>query len=213
MLQVVPFTFNPFQENTYVLVNEQKECWIIDPGMYGAEEEKRLEARIEAEGWKPQQILNTHTHIDHVLGVPFLRERYGLPFAFHELELPVVANAKGSAMMFGFDWKELPQADFFLDVDKPLLLGQDTLELRLAPGHSPGSVVFYSPEGKWLIGGDVLFQGSVGRTDLPGGDTATLMESIARQVYTLPDDTRVYSGHGPATTIGHEKRTNPFIQG
>lgn len=212
MLQVHAFTFNPFHENTYVLHNEKKECWIIDPGMHGADEERVLYDFIEQNGLQPQQILNTHAHIDHILGIEGLKQRYAVPFGMHELERPVLANAKGSAMLFGFHFGAIPVPDFFIRENDKIKLGDDELEIRMAPGHSPGSIIFYHAAGSWLIGGDVLFQGSVGRSDLPGGNHEVLMTSIKEQVYTLPDETTVYSGHGPATRVGLEKKTNPFIR-
>ncbi len=213
MLRVETFTFNPFQENTYLLINEHNECWIIDPGMYGADEEKILFDFIADHHLKPQQIINTHAHIDHVLGIDALKQKYGIPFGMHVLEQPVLANASGSAMLFGFNFGASPVADFFITEDKPLPLGKDNVTVRLAPGHSPGSIIFYYEPGGWAIGGDVLFLGSVGRTDLPGGNHDALMNSIQTQVYTLPDETVVHPGHGPATHVGHEKKTNPFIRG
>lgn len=213
MLQVASFTFNPFQENTYVLFNERKECWIIDPGMYGADEEKVMFSFIAQHELKPQQILNTHAHIDHVLGIDALKQKYGITFGMHQLEQPVLANVKGSAVMFGFEMNVLPAADFFIAEQEKIRLGEDELEVRLAPGHSPGSIIFYSAAGGWLIGGDVLFNGSVGRSDLPGGNHDVLMQSIREQLYTLPDETIVYCGHGPETSIGKEKKTNPFVRG
>ena len=213
MLQVASFTFNPFQENTYVLINEKKECWIVDPGMHGADEDQVLFAFIEQNQLIPQQIINTHAHIDHILGIDSLKQKYNIPFGMHHLEQPVLANAKGSAMLFGFNLGATPVVDFFIPENEKIKLGDDELEVRLAPGHSPGSIVFYYAPGKWVIGGDVLFNGSVGRSDLPGGNHNVLMKSIAEQMYTLPDETVVYSGHGPETSIGQEKKSNPFIQG
>lgn len=212
MLQVVSLTFNPFQENTYILINEKKECWIVDPGMYGADEEQIMFDFISENNLVPQQIINTHAHIDHVLGIDALKQKYKLEFGMHRLEQPVLANAKGSAMLFGFTFGAVPVPDFFIAENETIKLGEDELEVRLAPGHSPGSIVFYNPEGKFVLGGDVLFQGSVGRSDLPGGNQEVLMNSIKEQLYTLPDDTVVYSGHGPQTTVGQEKRTNPYVR-
>lgn len=212
MLQLVPFTFNPFSENTYLWVNENKECWITDPGMYGVEEEKVLTDYIEKNGLQPQQILNTHAHIDHIFGIDALKTKYQIPFGMHADDLPVLEGAVGSAMLFGFNFGAAPQPDFFIEHHQTIQLGADTVEVRLAPGHSPGSIVFYYPKGGFVVSGDVLFQGSVGRSDLPGGDAATLLNSIRQELYTLPDETVVYSGHGPITTIGNEKRTNPFVK-
>lgn len=213
MLQVQAFTFNPFQENTYLLINEQKQCWIIDPGMHDAGEDKALFDFIEKNGLQPQQIINTHAHIDHILGIDAVKTKYKIPFGMHQLETPVLANAAGSAMLFGLKLGAVPVPDFYIKEDTILTLAEDEVAVRLAPGHSPGSIVFYYAPGSWAIGGDVLFQGSVGRSDLPGGNHDVLMKSIQDQLYTLPDETVVYPGHGPATSVGQEKRTNPFIRG
>ncbi len=213
MLQLVSFTFNPFSENTYLWVNEKKECWITDPGMYGASEEQVLIDYISENGLLPQQIINTHTHIDHIFGVDALKQKYGIPFGIHQADVPVLSGAVGAAMMFGFKFGVAPQPDFYITHGQKLHLGEDVLEVRLAPGHSPGSVVLYYEAGGFVVSGDVLFQHSIGRTDLPGGDADTLLNSIKEQLYTLPDATIVYSGHGPSTTIGDEKRSNPFVRG
>ncbi|RYZ42742.1 MAG: MBL fold metallo-hydrolase [Sphingobacteriales bacterium] len=181
--------------------------------MYGAVEDRVLFNFITDQGLKPQQIINTHAHIDHIMGIESLKVKYSIPFGMHTLEQPVLANAKGSAMLFGFTFGSVPVPDFFIAENTKVKLGDDELEVRLAPGHSPGSIVFYNAAGKWLIGGDVLFNGSVGRSDLPGGNHDVLMNSISEQIYTLPDETTVYSGHGPATTVGKEKQTNPYVRG
>ncbi len=213
MLQIVSFTFNPFQENTFLWINENKECWITDPGMYGHTEEKILFDYIENNQLKPQQIINTHAHIDHILGIDALKTKYNIPFGMHQKEMPVLSNAKGSAMMFGLNMGASPNVDFYINEGDKIHLGTDEIEVRFTPGHSPGSIVFYYPAGKLVVAGDVLFNGSIGRTDLPGGDYETLMESITNQMYTLPDETTVYCGHGPSTTISNEKLHNPYIRG
>lgn len=213
MLTVKAFIFNPFQENTYLIINDKKECWIVDPGMYGADEEKVLFNYISEHQLLPQQIINTHAHIDHVMGIDAVKQKYNIRFGMHALESSVLSNAAGSAMLFGFKLGANPTYDFLIDEQQPLLLGDDVIEVRLAPGHSPGSIVFYYEPGKWLIGGDVLFNGSIGRTDLPGGNHEALLHSIQTQLYILPDETVVYSGHGPSTTIGKEKQSNPFVRG
>lgn len=212
MLYLESFTFNPFQENTYVLYNDQKQCWIIDPGMYGPDENAQFSEYISKQGFKPRAIINTHTHIDHIFGVSTLVKAYDIPFGIHELDQPLLRNASGSAMLFGFDFKDTPKPDFFIKAKTPFMLGDDQLEVRFAPGHAPGHIVFYYPQGNWLIAGDVLFNGSIGRTDLPGGNFDTLIHSIRTQLFTLPDNTIVYPGHGPQTTIGNEKKYNPFLQ-
>jgi len=212
MLHLQSFTFNPFQENTYLLYNDQQECWIIDPGMYGPDEEKILFDFIDEKQLKPQQIINTHAHIDHILGIAALQSTFRIPLGIHQQEQVILDNAKNSALMFGLHLTQVPKVDFYIEEGKLLQLGTDQLQVRLAPGHSPGSILFYSAEGKWVISGDVLFQGSIGRSDLPGGDHETLLQSIRRQLYTLPNDTYVYSGHGGVTSIEVEKQSNPFVQ-
>ncbi|RQO30418.1 MBL fold hydrolase [Taibaiella sp. KBW10] len=211
MLQIQQFTCNPFQENSYVIYNEKKQCWIIDPGMYGVDEEQKMYDFIANEMLVPQQIINTHTHIDHIFAVDSVKQRYNIPFGMHRLEEPVLRNAVSSAVMFGFNFNVAPIPDFFIE-EGSLSLGVDSLEVRLAPGHSPGSIVFYSQADNFVIAGDVLFQRSIGRTDLPGGDYDTLINSIRQQLFTLPEETVVLSGHGAATTIGEEKVLNPFLQ-
>ncbi len=212
MLQLHAATFNAFSENTYIIYNEEGACWIVDPGMSDADEHASFNAFIAQQGLKPQGIINTHAHIDHILGVEAVMEKWAIPFALHPLEAPVLAGAKGSAMLFGLRFGSIPQPTQVLKEGAPLLLGTDVLEVRLAPGHSPGSVVFYYKEGGWAIGGDVLFAGSIGRSDLPGGNHEQLLQSIRTQVFTLPEETVVWPGHGPETTVGEEKRTNPFLR-
>lgn len=212
MLYVRSFTFNPFQENTYVIFNDKKQCWIVDPGMYDISETNLLQGFIEKESLVPQAIINTHTHLDHIFGVQAVKDKYKIPFLIHEKDLPVLNGAAGSAMLFGFQFNKIPVTDGFIKEGEPLMLGADSLEVRFTPGHSPGSVSFYYAPGEWVIGGDVLFSGSIGRTDLPGGNFDVLANSIRKQLYTLPDDTTVHSGHGPSTTIGAEKQSNPFVR-
>lgn len=212
MLNVNFFTFNPFQENTYIISNEHRQCWIIDPGMYDTRETTQLIDYITANGLQPQNIINTHTHLDHIFGVNPLVDKYNLAFGIHKADLPVLERAETSAAMFGIPFSNPPKAKFFIKDGEPLSLGNDTLEVFHTPGHSPGSISFYYPAGGWLISGDVLFSGSIGRTDLPGGDFDTLIQSIKTHLFTLPGNTVVHSGHGPATTIGHEKMYNPFLR-
>ncbi|MBL7719477.1 MAG: MBL fold metallo-hydrolase [Flavipsychrobacter sp.] len=211
MLQIQAFSFNPFQENTYLITNEQKLCWIVDPGMYDEKETKFLFDYISNNALVPQSIINTHTHIDHIFGVNAVMGQYNIPFGINEKDLPVLNAAVASAMMFGLSFSNTPQPTFFIGDKDTLQLGDDTLEVRFTPGHSPGSVVFYYAPGNWVIGGDVLFSGSIGRTDLPGGNFDTLIQSIKTQLLPLPEETTVYSGHGPSTTIGNEKQYNPFL--
>ncbi len=213
MLQIHSFTFNPFQENTYLIVAEDKQCWIVDPGMFNDIERREVTGFLQENGLLLRGIINTHTHIDHILGVPFLIEQYNVPFQIHQLDEPVLKNAPASAMMFGMPLGDVPVPDSYIPENQILMLGAEQLQVFFTPGHSPGSISFYYAPGGWILSGDVLFAGSIGRTDLPGGDFDTLIASIKNNLLPLPDETVVYSGHGPATTIGAERRDNPFLQG
>lgn len=212
MLNVNFFTFNAFDENTYVIFNEKNECWIVDPGMYSTEETAQMISFLADKHLDPKGIINTHTHLDHIFGVQPLIDKYHIPFGVHEQETTVLKMAAGSAVVFGFDLKAAPKPTFYIKENTPLQLGDDHLEVFFTPGHSPGSISFYYPKGNWVISGDVLFQGSIGRTDLPGGNYETLISSIRSSLFTLPGETTVLSGHGPATTIAHERKHNPFLQ-
>ncbi len=213
MIQLETFTFNPFQENTYLLSDDDKNAIIIDPGMYGPQEVQILNSFIEENGLKPVKALLTHAHLDHIFGLKTFLEIYDVPFYVHKEELPVYTSAEAVAANYGVELS-LPQKQYELISETEVVsFGGEELEIRFAPGHSPGSICFYSKENDWVIGGDVLFQQSVGRTDLPGGDHDTLIRSIQTQLFTLPDTTTVYSGHGPSTNIGFEKMNNPFLRG
>lgn len=211
MLYMHSFVFNPFQENTYLIYNDEKQCWIIDPGMYNADEIRHFTDYIHKNQLVPQSIINTHTHLDHIFGVAALIDKYNIPFGIHENDIPVLNGAAGSAAVFGLDFRDIPKPTFYIKENESLLLGADTIQVLLVPGHSPGSIAFYSATGNWVISGDALFYGSIGRTDLPGGNHNRLITSIKTQLLTLPAATTVYSGHGPATTIEHEINYNPFL--
>ena len=212
MLNVTFFTFNPFEENTYIIANEQKQCWIVDPGMYFPEEIQSFTGYLSEKQLVPQGIINTHTHLDHIFGVQALMDKYNIPFGIHKADTPVLERADVSGAMFGFDNVIAPIPTFYIDEHQPMKLGNDTLDVRFTPGHSPGSVSFYYAPGNWVISGDVLFSGSVGRTDLPGGNFETLVKSIKTQLFTLPGSTQVLSGHGPETHIEEEIKYNPFLR-
>lgn len=210
MLTVHSFVFNPFQENTYVLYDETRECIIIDPGCYDAEEKQELVSFIEAHDLTVQLLLNTHCHVDHVLGNYFVKEKYKVNLLIHPKEQYILKAVTAYAPNYGLNNYEESQADAFVDEGDTIRFGNQLLEVIFSPGHSPGHVVFYHPGDKILIGGDVLFYNSIGRTDLPGGDHDQLIGSIRRKLFALPDTVKVFPGHGPAITIGFEKRTNPF---
>jgi hydroxyacylglutathione hydrolase len=206
------FENNPFLENTYIIVDETGDCAIIDPGMYTADEQNDVVKFINGNGLRPTLLLNTHCHIDHVLGNKFIFDMYGLRPHFHPNEQPVLDQAIPYAAATGLRYEPLHGHNAYLGETGAINVGDDTeFEILFVPGHSPGHVAFYNRKENYLIGGDVLFLNSIGRTDLPGGDYEQLINSIQTQLLALPDDCRVYAGHGPLTTIGHEIETNPFL--
>ena len=211
MISVQSFTANPYQENAYVLFDESNECIIIDPGAYTSQEQNELSRFIESSQLKPVKLLNTHCHIDHVLGNAFVHSMYGLLPEFHSLELELLHAIPGYAPQMGIRYELSPLPETFLPESGNIAFGQSTLELIFAPGHSPGHLCFYSPADNFLIGGDVLFYQSIGRTDLPGGNHQQLLDNIKHKLFNLPTDCVVYPGHGPSTQIGFEKAHNPFL--
>lgn len=212
-LELSSFTFNPFQENTYVLHDKTRECIIIDPGCSNHFEEQELKDFIEGKGLKPTMLILTHAHIDHVLGCKFVKDNWGIPMYMHRNEIPVLESTVRVGQMYGVPVTPPPAADYYLEAGDSFTIGEHEFKVLFTPGHSPGSISFYYAAQQLLISGDVLFNGSIGRTDLPGGNFDTLEESIKTQLYTLPDEVKVFSGHGPHTTIGREKRNNPFVRG
>lgn len=212
MLTVQCFTFNPVGENTYVIYNEKKDCCIIDPGCYFASEQAEIKRFIEDHGLHPTLLLNTHCHLDHIFGNKYIYETFGLELHLHQLEKPVLDFGPISGERWGLPFENYEGPLHFLGEGDVVRLGEEELHVLFTPGHSPGSISFHSAAHKFLVSGDVLFNGSVGRTDLPGGDFDVLEESIKLKLYTLPADTIVYSGHGPSTTIGDEMKTNPFVR-
>lgn len=213
MLTVKQFTFSPLQENTYVIYNEQAECCIIDPGCYFGNERNELKEFIQGSGLSPKYLLNTHCHLDHVFGNKFVHDTWGLTLHLHEKEKMVLDLAPAFAMNWGLPFDNYKGDLLYLREGDTIRLGQHQLHVLFTPGHSPGHISFYCPQQHFILSGDVLFAGSIGRTDLPGGDFDTLARSIREKLYTLPGETVVYSGHGPQTTIGEEKITNPFVKG
>ena len=211
MLSVKAFTFNPVQENTYILYNDQKECCIIDPGCYFKEENAELKNYIENSGLKPVLLLNTHCHLDHIFGNKFIYDTWGLLLHIHQYEKKVLEFGPTSGLMYNLPFENYNRELKFIKPGENIRLGKDELDIRFTPGHSPGSVSFYHKPGGFVISGDALFNGSIGRTDLPGGDFDTLVNSIREQLFVLPAETIVYSGHGSETTIGFEKKNNPFV--
>lgn len=214
MAQVHFFTFSPFAENTYLIYDETKECILIDPGCYTEDERNTLSSFIQENNLTPVRLINTHCHLDHVFGNRYIAEKYQLPLEIHEGELPVLESVPVVSQMYGIPNVQQspdPDPERFIQEGDTITFGNTTLHVLFTPGHSPASVSFYCKEDNFIIGGDVLFQGSIGRTDLPGGNMDTLMNSIFKHFLTLPDNTTVYSGHGSPTTVGAEKKHNPFI--
>lgn len=207
------FQFNVFTENTYILYNSQKEAAIIDPGCSAPEEYKQMADFIKKEGLKPILLLNTHCHIDHILGNHFVYKEYGLAPLMHKSDLFLLHKLVEIAAFYGMEAIPSPEPLRFIEEHEKIMLGDIKLEVIFAPGHSPGSVCFYNAEEKKLWGGDVLFRESIGRTDLPGGDYDTLERNILTKLFKLPDEVEVFSGHGIPTTIGHERLYNPFVGG
>lgn len=212
MLQIERFVFSPFSENTYILFNAAKQAAIIDPGCYNEEERDELVRFIEQRKLTPIILLNTHCHIDHIFGNAFVAEKYGLELTANLLEIDNIERAVQYGAMFGVAVKPSPPIRKEIHHGDEIFIGEEKLQVLFTPGHSAGSVSFYASASNLVISGDALFEGSIGRTDLPGGDYDTLIDSIKRELFSLPDETFVYSGHGERTTIGRERRNNPFFQ-
>ncbi|MFZ9717965.1 MAG: MBL fold metallo-hydrolase, partial [Chitinophagaceae bacterium] len=206
MLSVKEFTFSPLYENTYILYNETGDAWIIDPGCYTDEEKRKLGDFIAAKGLKPIALLNTHCHLDHVFGNQWVHMQYGLSLQLHPNEQRVLELSPAAGLMWNMPFETYQGPLHMLQAGEVLPFGEDALEVLFVPGHSPGHVAFYCAKQQFMISGDVLFRESIGRTDLPGGNHAQLIQSIRNVLFTLPEETVVYSGHGMPTTIGHEKR-------
>lgn len=210
--EIKKFEFSPFAENTYVLWGDDKRATIIDPGMYDRSEQAVFTNFIEENQLAPSQLLNTHCHIDHIFGNAFVAEKYGLDIAAHKLELSNLQGAAQWSTMYGLHMDPSPEPAKFLDEGDIVKIAQKDFKVLFVPGHCKGHIAFHNEEEGILISGDVLFRDSIGRHDLPGGDFNTLEHSIKTKLYTLPDDTTVYAGHGPETTIGYEKLHNPFVK-
>ncbi len=212
MLQVKSFGFNPFQENTYIVYNDNKNAFIIDPGNISEHETAALKNFIDDNGLTVKNILLTHAHIDHVLGLQWVHDTYKVPVLMHLHEKELLDRNPMTARNYGFFFKPFEGEIRHISESDTLSLDDQQLELRFVPGHSPGSLAFYSKDSGFVIAGDALFEGSIGRTDLYKGDMAQLLSSIRTQLFTLPDETKVYSGHGNPTTVGFEKQYNPFLK-
>lgn len=213
MTTVLSLTFNAVAENTYVVFdNDTREAIIFDPGCFTNAEEAELAKAIADHQLKPVKLINTHCHFDHVFGNAFVKSTYGLELGIHELEKDILQAAPVVVNMYGMPpMTPSPPADYFIAEGDTVTLGDAAFQVLFCPGHSPGSLCFHNAAENYLIAGDVLFDGSIGRTDLPGGDHQTLIGSIMTKLLPLPDETVVWPGHGGKTTIGKERASNPFL--
>ncbi len=212
MIKVQKFTFNPFFENTFLIIDDAStDAIIVDPGCYNQEEEQVLSEFILSNGLRLKYLINTHCHLDHIFGCQFIKENYDTLYLAPEEDLPLLKNAVMQAEMFGVEIKKPPLPDKFLSENLVITLNKSDIKFIFTPGHTPGEYCLYLEKEKILISGDVLFKESIGRTDLWGGDYDTLINSINEKLLTLPDDVLVYPGHGDETTLGYEKMYNPFL--
>lgn len=211
MMQIKIFEFNAFQVNTIILYDETKECVIIDAACYHESEQNKLKQFIESESLKPVRLLNTHCHIDHILGCNFISDQYQLEMEIHEAGEQFLAGAVEHGLAFGFSLEPIHAPTKFISEGSKITFGTNFLNVLYTPGHADGSVCFVSEENNLVIVGDVLFRESIGRTDLPTGNFEILQDSIQNKLFTLPENYKVIPGHGPETSIGHEKKHNPFV--
>ncbi len=213
MSHLLKLTFGPFSENTYVIYDETLECVVIDPGCSNAAERNELLKTINELGLKPVRLINTHCHVDHIPGNPLIANTYNVRLEIHPNEVPVLEDAPNFAHIFQIEMSgDQPPVKAFINEGDIINFGKTKLRALATPGHSPGSLSFYNEVEGYVISGDALFYRSVGRYDLPGADGNQLLQSITTRLMTLPDDVKVYSGHGPDTTIGSERRHNPFLR-
>ena len=212
MITIQSFTFNPFQENTYVAFDETLECIIVDPGCYDAKDNAVLSKFIEENKLKPVALVNTHCHLDHLFGNKFVSDTYQLEPIMHEADLPLLEYAPLTAIQYDLQLDELPEVGKFVEEGDVIHFGNSSSEVLFTPGHAPGHICLLNRDEKIILSADVLFHLSIGRTDLPLGDHATLLKSIKEKLLVLEEDVVVYPGHGPNTSIGFEKKNNPFLQ-
>lgn len=213
MLRIKFFVFSPFSENTYLLINDQKECAIVDPGCYEQSEKEQLKNYIEKNELEVKMLLNTHSHLDHIFGNAFVSRTWNVSPQVHPLDEPVYSRFERTCVTYGIPGAETPSdPEYSLEEGKSVWLGDEEFEVMFLPGHCPGHVAFIHHKTKTIISGDVLFERSIGRTDLPGGDHETLIRSIKEKLILLPEDYVVHSGHGRPTTIGAEIKHNPFLK-
>lgn len=213
MITVEQITFNPFQENTFIIHDETKEALVVDPGCYYPEEKQRFKDYITTNGLDLKGIISTHSHLDHVFGNHFVMSEFNVGLTIHKEDLQTLKMQSKTCEMYGIPNVDLsPEPTQFIKEGEQIKFGKSVLDVVFVPGHAPGHIAFISHKDKFIINGDCLFNGSIGRTDLPGGSMEQLLTSIRTQIFTLPDDYTVYCGHGPSTTVGFEKNNNPFLK-
>jgi len=210
-MKIKTFVFNSFQENTFVIHDASGEAFIIDPGCSTPEEEKKLRDYVYDNHLHPAAVVLTHGHIDHILGIPFCKREWNVPVWIHPGDGFLYLQAAVYAQVFGLKISSMPDPDRMLNEGDVLRCGEESLEVIHVPGHSPGGIALYNRANQVLFPGDILFSGSIGRSDLPGGDHQLLVDGIRRKLLALPEDTVVWPGHGPSTTIGEEKAHNPYL--
>lgn len=210
-MHVQKFTFNPIQENMYIIYDDTKECIIIDPGCYFHHEREELKQFISENKLTPVKLINTHCHLDHICGNKFVADTWNLKLEASLLDAYNLPRSVEAGKMYNMPIEPSPDIEIDLKEGDVITWGKSSLSILFTPGHSAGSLSFYNKENNILIAGDVLFRMSIGRTDLPGGDFDTLINTIKTKLFVLPKDTIVYSGHGEETTIGYEMKNNPFL--
>lgn len=211
-MKIFPFVFNPFQVNTYIILSDSGEALVIDPGMYDSQEFAAFDIFIQEQSLKLIAVINTHAHIDHILGNEYVRKTYNIPLWAHRSSNQFLEMASEQAMVYGLMLDKPGMPDRFLSDEEEIKLGNSSFFILYTPGHADGSICLHFPQEKILISGDVLFNGSIGRTDLPTGNMELLLKSISEKLMVLPEDTRVFPGHGPETSIAFEQRSNPFLR-
>ena len=211
MLNIKSFVFNDFAVNSFIIYDDTKDCIIVDPGCVSEKEQLTISSFIKENNLKPTKLINTHCHVDHVAGNKYIVDTYKIPIYAHKEDSENLANAQRAGELYGMIIDTPPAVQNFLVQDDTIDVGNSTLKIFHLPGHSKGSIALYSKDAKFIVVGDVIFNGSVGRTDLNGGSLDELMNSIKNKLFKLDDEVTIYSGHGPETTIGNEVRSNPFL--
>lgn len=213
MIKILQYTSNPFQENAYIVYDEESAtCMVIDPGCYTRREKEEFQSLISDHGLKPVFLINTHCHIDHILGNHDIYTKYQLPLHTSQGEWDVYEQNRQWGKVYDINCDPAPNQVIIIKEGDTISLGSSMFQIISCPGHSPDGICIYQPESNFLVSGDVLFEGSIGRTDLPGGNHDLLLKNIKEKLYILPDETLIFSGHGAITSIGHEKKYNPFVR-